>query len=131
LHGQITNSIWLTGKIIPANTKVNKTNSKSIRLTPNPACGISFAPANGKLCFEYLKTFSVPENHLPFRFMLRGKMHAEVVHFWKGFNTNSKKPAGFHSKAGGLLCKRRRAFQKRSVSVLKKPAGFCSSLNFK
>jgi hypothetical protein len=63
--------------------------------------------------------------------MLRGKMHAEVVHLGKGFNTNGKKPAGFHSKGGGLLCKRRRAFEKRSVSVLKKQASVCSSLNFK
>jgi hypothetical protein len=27
--------------------------------------GILFAPANGKLYFEFLKIFSVPENHLP------------------------------------------------------------------
>jgi hypothetical protein len=30
-------------------------------------CGISFAPANGKLYFEALKIFSVPENHLLLR----------------------------------------------------------------
>jgi hypothetical protein len=73
LHGQMTNPIWLTGKVIPANTKVNKTNPKSIGLTPNPACGISFAQANGKLCFECLKTFSVPENYLPLSLHAVGK----------------------------------------------------------
>jgi hypothetical protein len=39
--------------------KVNQANTQS-----RPS-GILFASANGKLCFEYLKTFSVPENHLP------------------------------------------------------------------
>ncbi|MDR2385612.1 MAG: hypothetical protein LBD80_08150 [Tannerella sp.] len=80
LHRQMTNCVLTTVspsvKVIPANTKVNKANTKSTGLTPNPACGISFALANGKLCFEYLKTFSVPENHLPRRFMLRGKNRA-------------------------------------------------------
>jgi hypothetical protein len=61
----MSNPIWLTGKVIPANTKVNNANPKSTGLTPNPACGISFAQANGKLCFEQRKTFSAAQNHLP------------------------------------------------------------------
>jgi hypothetical protein len=48
-----------------------------------PSGGFSFAPANGKLCFECLKTFSVPENHLP----LTGKNASEVGIFRYGFDS--------------------------------------------
>jgi hypothetical protein len=41
------------------NSKVNRANAQS-----RPS-GILCALAHGKLCFEYLKTFSAPENHLP------------------------------------------------------------------
>jgi hypothetical protein len=43
--------------------------------------GILFALANGKLYFEYLKIFSVPENHLPPCLPLGGGTHSEVVPF--------------------------------------------------
>jgi hypothetical protein len=46
-------------KSIPANIKANRANAQS-RLS-----GILFALANGKLYFEFLKIFPVPENHLP------------------------------------------------------------------
>jgi len=51
------------------NSKVNRANAQS-RLS-----GILFALANGKLYFECLKIFSVPENHLP----QRGRTHSEVA----------------------------------------------------
>ncbi|MDR1865930.1 MAG: hypothetical protein LBR08_10220 [Bacteroidales bacterium] len=44
--------------------KVNRVTQKSIGLTSNSPEANLFAQANGKLCFEYLKTFSVPENQL-------------------------------------------------------------------
>jgi hypothetical protein len=90
LHGQMTNPIRIAGKVIPAISKVNKANSKPTGLTSNPACGISFAQANGKLCFECLKTFSVPENYLPRRFMLWGKTRSEVGVFLIENSLNSK-----------------------------------------
>jgi hypothetical protein len=43
--------------------------------------GILFALANGKLYFEELKIFSVPENHLPPCFATGGGTHSEVVLF--------------------------------------------------
>ena len=53
---------------------INRANAQSRR------SGILFAPANGKLCFEYLKTFSVPENHLP----LQGVKNAAEVGIFIG-----------------------------------------------
>ena len=58
---------------VSTNGKINQTNPKANRviLKSNQAkaqsrhSGILFAPANGKLYFECLKIFSVPENHLP------------------------------------------------------------------
>jgi hypothetical protein len=50
-----------TAKVNFANSKVNNANIQYRH------SGILFAQANGKLCFEVLKTFSVPENHLPCR----------------------------------------------------------------
>ena len=47
-----------TVKVGGANSKVNGAYAQS-----RPS-GILFAPANGKLYFEFLKIFSVPENHL-------------------------------------------------------------------
>jgi hypothetical protein len=45
-------------KVSTAISKVNRANAQS-----RPS-GILFALANGKLYFEFLKIFSVPENHL-------------------------------------------------------------------
>ena len=50
---------------------VNRANAQS------RPCGILFAPANGKLYFEFLKIFSVPENTCP----CREQKHSEVVFF--------------------------------------------------
>jgi len=52
-----------TTKVNPAHCKVSRTNSKvnGANAQSRPS-GILFAPANGKLYFEFLKIFSVPEN---------------------------------------------------------------------
>ena len=48
-----------------ANPKCNRAITTVNRaIAQSRPSGILFAQANGKLCFEYLKTFSVPENHL-------------------------------------------------------------------
>jgi hypothetical protein len=60
-------------KSIRANIKVNRAIAQS-----RPS-GILFALANGKLYFEYLKIFSVPENHLPPQYIDRGGTHSEVA----------------------------------------------------
>jgi hypothetical protein len=54
-------SVPVNSKVNPANIKVNGANTQS-----RPG-GILFAPANGKLYFEFLKIFSVPENTCPCR----------------------------------------------------------------
>ena len=46
--------------------------------------GILFAPANGKLYFEELKIFSVPENTCP----CRGQKHFRSQCFYKMYNVN-------------------------------------------
>jgi len=54
-------SISADSKVCTVIPQVNGANAQS-RLS-----GILFAQANGKLYFEELKIFSVPENHLPLR----------------------------------------------------------------
>jgi hypothetical protein len=115
----MTKTIWLAETVIPAN-------SKSTGLTPNPARGISFAPANGKLCFEYLKTFSVPENHLPPVASCKGEKRAPKSAFFdesfeedRSVVTTEKAVAGISTKPGGLCNKSRRDF-KKAGELLKK-----------
>jgi hypothetical protein len=63
-------------KVNNANMKVNRANSQS------RDSGILCALAHGKLYFEFLKIFSVPENHLP----LQGaKTRSEVGVFNRNF----------------------------------------------
>jgi hypothetical protein len=71
-----------TAKVNPANSKVNRANSKVNRANAQSALWrILFAQANGKLCFEYLKTFSAPENHLPPLLEAGGKTPPKLVFF--------------------------------------------------
>jgi hypothetical protein len=62
-----------------ANPKVGiailKVNQANAQFRPS---GILFAPANGKLYFEFLKIFSVPENTCP----CREQKTSEVVFFY-------------------------------------------------
>jgi len=60
-HSSAATAGYPSPKSIRAISKVNRANAQS-RLS-----GILFALANGKLYFECLKIFSVPENHLPFQ----------------------------------------------------------------
>jgi hypothetical protein len=46
--------------------------------------GILFAPANGKLYFEFLKIFSVPENTCP----CRGQKRFRSQRFYSNSNNN-------------------------------------------
>jgi hypothetical protein len=67
------NRCWIAFQVNPANSKVNGANAQSAHRR------ILFAQANGKLYFEYLKIFSVPENHLP----LQGAKHLRSRCFLK------------------------------------------------
>jgi hypothetical protein len=57
---------------------VNRANAQS-----RPS-GISFAPANGKLYFEFLKIFSVPEN----TYSCRGRKTLRSRVFFEMYNVN-------------------------------------------
>jgi hypothetical protein len=59
-----------TAEVSPANPKVNWAIAQS-----RPS-GILFASANGKLYFEFLKSISVPQNHLPHKGEVR---YSEVM----------------------------------------------------
>jgi len=52
---------------------------KSIGLTPNPARGILFAQANGKLYFECLIILSGTQNSLPLHFVTGEGRYSEVM----------------------------------------------------
>ena len=74
--------------VIRIGSTVNLENPKSVELIQikiNKAkaqsrhSGISFAPANGKLCFEQRKTFAASQNHLPPTTVVGGSAHSEVV----------------------------------------------------
>jgi len=53
-------------EVNPAYLKIGKTNSQVNRANPQSRLsGILCALAHGKLYFEFLKIFSVPENNLP------------------------------------------------------------------
>jgi hypothetical protein len=69
--------VGTNSKVSPVILKVNRANAQF------RDSGILFAPANGKLYFEFLKIFSVPENTCP----CRGQKHSEVV-FFKMWNVN-------------------------------------------
>lgn len=76
-----------------------------------------FASANGKLCFEVLKTFSVPENHLP----RWGKSPSKVVRPYRVYSecNDSKLPgigfqrpslanlSAYERTAGSIACWKR------------------------
>jgi len=60
---QVGRVYFKAGKVYwKANTVYLTVNGANAQSRPS---GILFAQANGKLYFEFLKIFSVPENHLP------------------------------------------------------------------
>ncbi|GAB6013498.1 hypothetical protein [Viscerimonas tarda] len=60
-------------KVSLANIKVNRADAQF------RDSGILFAPANGKLYFEFLKIFSVPENTCPCRGQKRAPKSAFLI----------------------------------------------------